>query len=180
MREGQEMTNSVDTFHHRKTNLVWVIVLLAVLFVVFLYAVLFGPGYVPNSSHTLWAWVIGASLFAIIVAFGLVLLRNPKALVISEAGVDIPMAFKHPLRWDEIHRIRRVQTGFGLYGRRDWLIIDPSPGVLAPLRLPVWRKLELWFQSQHGIRIPLHGLEGDADAVVRSIERFRPVALEHT
>ena len=75
-------------------------------------------------------------------------------------------------------RIRRVQAGVGLYGRRDWLIIDPSPGVLAPLRLPVWRKLELWFQSQHGVRIPLHGLEGDTEAVVRSIERFRPVALE--
>ena len=172
------MTISTDTFRHRKGNLVQVTVLIAILFFVFLFAVLFGPGYDPSSSHAVWAWIIGLSLLAIIAGFVWLLLRNPKALVVGEAGIEIPLAFKRPLRWDEMHRIRRVQTGVGLYGRRDWLIIDPSPGVLAPLRPPVWRKLELWFQSKHGVRIPLHGLEGDADAVVKSIERFRPVSTE--
>lgn len=165
-------------FRHRKGNLVRVTVLLTILFVVFLFAVLTGPGFDPDSSHAAWAWIIGLSLLAIIAGFVGILARNPKALVVGEAGIDIPLAFKRPLRWDDIHRIRRVQTNSGLYGRRDWLIVDPSPGVLAPLRLPVWRKLELWFQSQYGLRIPLHGLDGDADSVVRSIERFRPVALE--
>ena len=172
------MTNSADTFNHRKRNLVWTVSLLAFLFVVFIFAVLFGPGYVPNSSHALWATIIGLSLLAIIAGFGWVLIRNPRALVVSEMGVDIPLTFKRPLRWDEMHRIRRIQSSIAFHGRRDWLIIEPLPGVLAPLRLPVWRKLELWFQSRHGVRIPLHGLEGDADAVVRSIERFRPVVLE--
>ncbi len=56
------MTNSADTFHHRKKNLVSIVSLLAVLFGVFIFAVLLGPGYDPNSSHALWAMIIGLSL----------------------------------------------------------------------------------------------------------------------
>jgi hypothetical protein len=65
-----------------------------------------------------------------------------------------------------------------LFGRRDWLIVEPLPGVLAPLRLPTSRRLEFWLQKQQGVRIPIHGLEGDADEIVRSVERFRPVKAE--
>ena len=56
--------------------------------------------------------------------------------------------------------------------------VDPSPGVLAPLKLPAPRRLELWFQKQHGVRIPLHALDSDPEDVVRSIERYRPVMVE--
>ena len=160
--------------------MVWVICLLTAIFVIFLFAVLVGPGYDPDSNHPYWALLIGLSLAAIIISFVWVLWRNPSALVIDKNGIDIRLAFKQPLPWEDIHRIRRVPTRGGLYGRRDWLIIDPLPGVLAPLRLPVWRRLELWFQSRHGVRIPLHGLEGDPDEIVRSIQRFRPVVLEHS
>jgi len=166
---------AADTYYHSKKNLVWIIVLLAALLGIFVFAVLFGPGFDPDSNDPYWALLVGPSLLAIVAAFGWVLWRNPRALVISESGIDIPLTFKRPLRWEEIHRIRRVQMRSGLYGRRDWLIVEPSPGVLAPLRLPTWRRLELWLQKQHGVRIPLHGLEADPDKVVRSVERFRPV-----
>ncbi len=172
------MTHTTHIFHHRRRNLIWVICLLTAIFGIFLFAVLVGSGYDPDSNHSYWALVISLSLAAVIGLFVWVLLRNPRALVIDEDGINIPLAFKQPLRWEDIHRIRRVQTRVGLYGRRDWLIIDPSPGILAPLRLPVWRRLELWFQSRHGVRIPLHGLEGAPDEIVRSIQRFRPVVLE--
>ena len=65
--------------------------------------------------------------------------------------------------------------GYLVYGQRDWLIVEPLPGVLAPLKWPVWRKAELWLQRQQGVRIPLHGLEGDAEAIVAAVERYRPV-----
>ena len=71
-----------------------------------------------------------------------------------------------------------MRTRRGLYGQRDWLIVEPSPGVLAPLRLPTWRRLELWFQKYHGVRVPLHGLEANPDEVVRSVELYRPVKDE--
>jgi len=143
-----------DTYHHSKKCLVWIIVLLTALLGVFGFAVLYGEGFDPNSNDPFWAILVGSSLLACIAAFGWVLWRRPRAIVVSEIGVHIPMAFKRPLRWDEIHRIRRVQTHRALYGRRDWLIIEPSPGILAPLRLPTWRRLELRLQKQHGVRIP--------------------------
>lgn len=172
------MTLAADTYYHRKTNIVWVIVLLAILFGLFLIAMLFGDPSKTGAGVRVLGMIAGFSLPAIIAAFGWVLWRKPRALVVSEAGIDIPFAFKRPLRWDEIHRIRRVREGARMLGKRDWLIVDPLPGVLAPLRLPVWRRLELWFQSRHGVRIPLHGLEGDPETIVRSVERFRPVRLD--
>jgi len=166
------------TYHHSKKNLVWIIGLLTALLGVFGFAVLFGAGFDPNSSDFLWAVVVGLSLLVSIAAFGWILWKNPRAVVVGDIGIYIPLAFKRPLRWDEIHRIRRIQLRGAIYGRRDWLIVEPSPGILAPLRMPTWHRLELWLQKQHGVRIPLHGLEGDADVVVRSIERFRPVTIE--
>lgn len=174
------MKTSANAFSQSKKILVQIAVLLVTLLATFLFAVLFGKGFDPQSSHLYWALGIGLPLLGIISAFGWLFWRNPKVLVVSEDGINIPLTFKRPLRWDEIHRIRRVKMRGGLYARRDWLIIDPSPGVLAPLRLPVWRRLELALQSRHGVRIPLDGLEEDPESVVRSIERFRPVVLENS
>lgn len=167
-----------DTFHHGKANLVWIIVLLSALLAVFVIAVLFGSGFDPGTYDLYWAVFAGLTLCAAIAAVGWVLWRNPRALVISADGIDIPLTFKRPLRWEEIDSVRRTRSRKGLYGRREWLIIEPSPGVLAPHRLPTWRRLELLLQSKHGVRIPLHGLQADPDEVVRSVERFQPVAAE--
>ena len=174
------MKPSTDAFSQSKRILAQIIVLLAVLLALFVFAALFGPGFEPGSSDLYWGIGIGVSLFAIVCTFGWLYWRNPKVLVVSEDGIDIPMTFKRPLRWDEIHRVRRVQVRGSFFSRRDWLIIDPSPGVLAPLRLPVWRRLELALQSRQGVRIPLHGLEEDPERVVQSIERYRPVILENS
>ena len=118
-------------------------------FTVFLSGLIAGP-----------AWVLG---------------RDPVALLIGPEGIELPFAFSRPLGWGGIHRIRRETGGGGIYGTRDWLIVDPSPGVLAPIRLKSWRRLDLWFQGKHGVRIPLHGLEGEPERIVASVERFRPV-----
>jgi hypothetical protein len=177
-KKAQMGTMAADTYHHSKKNLFWIILLLTALLGVFAFAVLYGEGFDQDSNDPFWAIVVGSSLFACIAAFGWALWRNPRAIVVSDMGIDIPLAFKRPLRWDEIHRIRRVRLRGAFYGRRDWLIVELLPGVLAPLRLPIWRRLEFWLQEQHGVRIPLHGLEGDADEIVRSVERYRPVKAE--
>ena len=169
---------TTDSFRHSRKNLLLIIVLLGLLLCAFGVAVVFGPGFDERPSNRFWAWGLGLLLAAVIAAFGYLLWRNPSALVIGESGIFIPMAFRRPLRWDEIHKIRRFQTRRLLHGASDWLIIDLSPGLLAPLRLPLWRRLELWYQNKQGVRIALHGLEADPEAVQRSIERFRPVVLE--
>ena len=169
---------TVETFHHGRRHILQVIVLLTALLAVLIIAVLFGPGFDADGRDPLWATISILGLLSIIGGFTWLLRLNPRALEISDEGILIPLAFRRPLRWDEIHRIRRSSIGGGLYGKRDWLIVDPSPGVLAPLRLSAPRRLELWFQKQHGVRIPLHALDGDPEDVVRSIERYRPVMVE--
>ena len=138
----------------------------------------FGPGFDPHSHDLVWAVLLGGLLLAILAPFVWLLWRKPAVLVVSSAGIYLPFAFTKPLRWDEIHRIRLLPHGKSLFGRRDWVIIDPSPGVLAPIRLKTWRGLDVWFQKHHGVRIPLHGLDAELDEVVRAIEMHRPVVSE--
>lgn len=166
---------AVETFHHGRKPILQIIVLLTALLAVLVVAVLFGPGFDRDGRDPLWAALSILGLLSAIGIFVWVLRLNPRALEISDEGIFIPLAFSRPLRWSEIHRIRRMTSDAGIYGRRDWLIVDPSPGVLAPLRLSAPRRLELWFQKRHGLRIPLHALDADPEEVVRSVERFRPV-----
>ncbi len=165
----------VETYRHRTSTLYIIIASLLIILALLVLSAVYGQGFDKNSSDLIWVLVIGLSLSFLVLVFALVLIRRPDALVISDAGIYIPIAFSGPLEWEKIHRIRRLQTSGLIYGKRDWLIIDPSPGVLAPLRLPTWRKLELKLQKWHGVRIPLHGLQANPDDVVRSVEHYRPV-----
>lgn len=164
-----------DRFHHRSALLWGLIGLITPLLLVLLFAVFYGPGFDPASNDPYLAVFFGVMLFGLVALCLWLLRRRPVVMTVGPEGILLPIAFSSPLPWSDIHRIRRVRSQSSLTGARDWLIIDPSPGVLAPLRLPVWRRLELWFQRKHGVRVPLHGLDADGDLVVRSVERFRPV-----
>lgn len=165
-------------YHHRSGALVTLVCLLLGLLGLFVFAVLYGPGFDPDSRDPVWALVLGVFLLGIVAAFLWLLWRRPVVMIVSGAGIYLPFAFTRPLRWEEIHRIRCVSHGKSLYGQREWAVVDPSPGVLAPIRLKSWRRLDLWFQKHHGVRIPLHGLDADADRIVQSIEHYRPVIRE--
>jgi hypothetical protein len=165
-------------YHHRRGPLVTILCLLSGLFGLLVFAGLYGPGFDPGSRDPIWVLVLGVLLLSIIAAFLWLLWRRPVVMSVSGAGIHLPLAFRRPLHWDDIHRIRTLSHSAFPYVRREWLIIDPSPGVLAPIRLPSWRRLDLWFQKQHGVRIPLHGLDADAETIVQSIERYRPVVPE--
>lgn len=166
----------IDSYYQRRTALISIVSMLSVLLVLLVFAVVFGPGFDASSRDPLWAVLAGLFLVAVIAGALWILWKRPVVLTVGPRGIQPVMAFRRPLAWEEIHRIRRRRGRGALAGRRDWLVIDPSPGVLAPLRLPVWRSLELRFQKRYGVRIPLHGLEADPDEVVQSVERFRPVA----
>ncbi|NNF71879.1 MAG: hypothetical protein HKN02_06775 [Rhodobacteraceae bacterium] len=168
----------VDSYFQKTRLLLSLIGLLGAFLLLVIFAALVGSGFDPASNDPLFAVLVAIGLVLPILGFGWLLWKRPKVLVVSQDGLHVPFAFKRPLGWQDIHRIRRSRTGRSLQGRRDWLIVEPSPGVLPPLRLPTWRKLDLWFQKHHGIRIPLHGIEGNPDDVVASIERFRPVFEE--
>ena len=162
-------------FHFRIGVVVTLVVLLSGLLGLLIYAALFGPGFEAASSDPVWAVVLIILLCGILLPFFWILWRKPIVMRVGSAGLHLPFAFKRPLRWEDIHRFRLASQGALTYGRRQWLIIDPAPGVLAPIRLKSWQRLDLWFQKHHGVRIPLHGLDSDFDTVIQSIEHYRPV-----
>lgn len=176
--DSSDTRDRIDRFYQRTTLLLQVIALLSALLILVFVGLAVGPGIDPESWQIVWLPLACLTLAAIIAAFGWMLLRRPAVLRIGKQGIDLPITFKRPLPWSDIHRIRLLRAKAGLYGTRDWIIIDPSPGILAPLRLPVWRRFELKFQKYHGVRIPLHGLDAATDDVVASIERFRPVQID--
>lgn len=165
-------------FRHRSSVLLTIVCLLSGLLALFVFSAVFGPSFDSDSHDLILAYLLGGLLLTVLAPFVWLLWQKPVVLIVSNAGIHLPFAFKRPLRWDEIHRIRLLPHGKSLFGRRDWMIIDPSPGVLAPIRLKTWRRLDLWFQKHHGVRIPLHGLNANPDEVVRAIEVYRPVVSE--
>lgn len=171
-------TNRVDRYCQRPALLLQVIVLLGGLLLLVCVALLFGPGLDPDSWQIVWVPVVALSLSAVELAFVWMFWKRPTVLCIDRHGIYLPIGFRAPLAWTDIHRIRLLRSKAGLYGTREWIVIDPSPGVLPPLRLPVWRRFELKFQKYHGVRIPLHGLDAAPEDVIASIERFRPVQTE--
>lgn len=166
-------------FRHRSGPLITVVCLMSGLLLVLVLTALIGPGFDRGSNDPVWALVLGLLLLAPIAAFVWLLRSRPAVMIVGRSGIDLPLTFRRPLHWDEMHRIRRVRRSVLLYGRQEWLIIDPSPGVLAPLRLPTRRKLDLWFQKKRGVRIPLHGLDASPEEIVTAIERYRPVLAEN-
>lgn len=170
--------HEIDEFHQRRGLLVQIIVLLSALLILVVIGVVFGPGLDQGSWQAVWVPLAVLTLGAVVAGFGWMLWRRPVVLRVGPEGVELPIVFKAPMPWSDMHRIRHLRGGNGLYGARDWIVIDPSPGVLAPLRMPVWRRFELKFQKHYGVRIPLHGIDADPDKVIASIERFRPVSRD--
>ena len=169
-----------DVFYHRRSKMMGLAGLLGLLLGLVILAAVIGPEFGKSRYDWLKATLAIVCLASIMAIPLWVLWKRPAALTIGPDGIYLPVAFKRPLPWAEIHRIKRTRATAGLYGYRDWLIVDPSPGVLAPLRLPVWRALELRLQKHHGVRIPLHGLSVIGDDVVASVERYRPVTQDDT
>lgn len=101
--------------------------------------------------------------------------RRPVILRVGPEGILLPLVWRAPLGWGAIHRISCAGRKGWTRPDRDWLRIDPSPGVLPAYRLPGPRRLELWHVRRSGLRLPIGGLDRPADEVVASIERFRPV-----
>lgn len=155
----------------------WAIAMLALLFLLILASVLFGSGFDPSSNDPLWAGLAGAFLVGLMAALAWLMRTRPVLLRIGMEGIDMPVGFSRPLAWNDIHRIRRLPARQSWPIRREWLVVDPAPGVLPDWRLAGPRRLELWLMPRWGIRIPLHALDAPPDDVIASIERFRPVIV---
>lgn len=168
----------IDLFHQRAAPLIQVIALLSLLLGLVAFGVVLGPGFDPDTWQIFWVPLASLTLAGLSAVFAWMLWKRPAILRIDARGVYLPIAFKAPLDWRDIHRIRLLRSKAAFTGARELIVIDPSPGVLAPIRLPVWRRFELKFQKYHGVRIPLHGLDATTDEIVASIERFRPVMVE--
>lgn len=161
----------IKRFHHRKRTLKVLILSLVGFILLIAFGVASGSGFDRDSWDPYIALGFVCLLGAGVFFLARLLVRNPAVLEVSDEGLFLPFTHRRPIRWDEVHRIRRETSPHHIvYGRRDWVVIDLLPGILAPLKLPLWRKAELWMQRQQGVRIPLHGLESDPEAVIEAIE----------
>lgn len=126
-----------------------------------------------------WEWVfVLAAMIVLIGCLGLFLYLATKAPVllrIGPDGLEMSGGWTAPLAWKNILRIRFLGETKQLTGKQVWLVADPAPGVIPAYRFKGPKKAERWLLRKIGVRIPLHMLETDADAVLRSIERFKPI-----
>ncbi len=145
------------------------------LFVLTAFAAVVGPGFDPKSRDLLFAVLALLFLGSLLGVMVYLMLRPPVMLRIGPDGLYLPVGFRRPMPWNQIHRIRRMPERKYLLQRFDLLVVDPSPGVLPDYRFAGPRRMEKWWLRRVGIRIPLHDLDAKAEVVIASIERFRPV-----
>ena len=162
-------------FHQKSSTLVFISTSTGLLLVLFVLALVFGQQS-PTGVMGLAAIVICVSvLLALVLGCLWLLWKRPAAVVVGPDGLLLALGFRAPMPWSDIARITYEGFHPRLGAAREWLVITPKHGVLAPYRLPASRRLELWNQRRGGLRIGLHGLEGTPEDVIRAIEVYFPV-----
>lgn len=167
-----------DHFRHGRRHLLVIVGLGGALLVLLAVAVVLGPPVPAGFLKRLALGGAAAVLGALVLACIWFARRPPVALVIGPDGLCLPFGWRRPLAWSDIHRIRRLRQRRGLFAVTEWLVVDPSPGVLPAYRLAGPRRIERWLTRRYGIRIPLSALDADPESVIASIERFRPVTRQ--
>lgn len=173
---GADPRERVDRFRQNVRQPLLIAGLSGILLALLIAAALIGPGFEGD------AWDLAGLALGVVFLGGLIgaalwaARRRPVVLVVGPDGIALPIAWRGPIAWRDIHRVRReVHQRLGL-GQAHWLAIDPAPGVLPDYRWSGPRRLELWWLRKGGIRVPLSGLAGDPDVVIASIERYRAVS----
>lgn len=126
-----------------------------------------------NGTHDLVAGIL--SIIVLLLLLGIFYYsakRHPVIIRVGPDGIDLPYAFKKPLAWHDIDRIKHTAAPTIFWKRHEWLNIYPVPGVMPEYRLKSPRKLELWNLRRAGVFLPLHGLKAPASDVTASIGRF--------
>lgn len=164
-----------DRFRQNRRTL-WQIAVLSLVFLgLTVAAVLIGPTFGKGRFDWLGAFAAFVVFGGLLVLSAWMLSRPPVVLTIGPEGIHMPVGWRSPLAWSDIHRIRHLGSSGGIRGRRIWLAVDPAPGVIPDHRLPGPKRLERWYARRAGIRLPLHGLDAPPEAVIASLERFKPV-----
>ena len=164
-----------DRFRHNGRSALLLASLCAALLGLLLAGVFLGDGYDPGSYDPLWAALGSLFLGALVAAALWVAWNRPVMLVVGPDGLNMPVGWRGPVAWRDIHRIRRHRARRQLFEVTQSLEVDLSPGVLPDYRFAGPRRLELWLRRKWALRIPIHQLDPGPDAVIASIERFRPV-----
>lgn len=153
----------------------WLVAVLASMLLALLGTALFVGASEVTTAQRLGG-AMGAMFLAGLIAIAVrVALRPPVVLRIGPEGLDLPIAFRTPLQWQNIRAMVREGPHTGLHGGRDWLVVHPVEGVLPDHRFPGPRRMELWHLRRNGIRIPLHGILGPPEDVLSAIARYRPM-----
>lgn len=173
----REETTDMDegVFYHKRSMLMMIVGLTSALLFLFVIALARRSGEALGVIGWIGAGVSGAALVALIIGGVWVVWHRPVALSVTADGVFIPLGFQRAMPWTDIAQIRRVQASGTATQSRDWLVITLRDGATAPYRHSVWRWLERWHRRTGGLRIGVHGLEGDPDQIIASIARFHPV-----
>lgn len=134
----------------------------------------FGPGFGNSSFDPLWLGLCCLVLGTVGAVALCCWAWPPVVLLVGPDGLEMPITWRGPVPWRDIHRILIV-TDRRLLSRNSTLRIDLSPGLLPPFRLPGFDRLELWYLRRTGLRMPIHKLDASPEHVLASVERFRPV-----
>lgn len=124
-------------------------------------------------------WLVPAGAFLLLVMLGLFWLtrRRPVLLTVGPEGTDLPAALADPVAWRDIWRLRCTRRRVTLHPDFIMLKIELGQGVRPRYQRRLWTMplVDDWIARKYGLQIPLHNLDADAEVILASVERFKPV-----
>lgn len=118
----------------------------------------------------------GVMVLSLVTVMFIIVARHPPVqLRVGPSGIQHTLWMRRPASWLEVRTVTATRPRRVLFRRVSWLHVRLTPGnhngmyrswVRGPLR---------WIARRRCTNIPLHGLRGNEDTIIGSVERFKAV-----
>lgn len=135
------------------------------------------PDDAPRFSEDFWLALAAYFILAMALVGFWLAWRRPVLLRVGPEGLHVSPGYRRPFPWSDIRGLRYAVVRAGLFNRfriRE-VELDRNSEIPVLWRVRWMARVDRWFASKAGVRVPLWILEASTEEIITSIERFHPV-----
>jgi hypothetical protein len=129
------------------------------------------------SGELVLLYAAGIAVLALALGAFLLAWWRPVLLRVGPEGIHVTPGFRRPFPWQDVQQLSYRSWRSGFFHSTSVLKIELVSDAKLPYRAPKLRiaSLDAWYRRNFGILVPLRYLDANEEAVIASVERFRPI-----